>query len=104
MVLNKFPMDGVSMLYATQDKMLPTGIPVQYFEMFGNRAIYNNGWLARVVHSIPWQGKPLRELEDDKWELYNTEEDFSLVNDLAAENPEKVEELKKSLRKRSNCQ
>jgi arylsulfatase len=63
--------------------------------MFGNRAIYNDGWMARIVHIIPWQGKPLNKLQDEKWELYNVKEDFSLANNLAAQNPEKVEELKK---------
>jgi arylsulfatase len=92
--VEQIPLDGVSMLYAAKDKDAADRHTVQYFEMFGNRAIYSNGWLARVVHSIPWQGKPLRELEDDKWELYNIDEDFSLVNDLAAENPEKLKELK----------
>lgn len=92
--VEQIPLDGVSMLYAAKDKDAADRHTVQYFEMFGNRAIYSNGWLARVVHSIPWQGKPLRELEDDKWELYNIDEDFSLVNDLAAENPEKLKEMK----------
>ena len=66
----------------------------QYFEMFGNRGIYHEGWLARTVHQIPWQGKPLRPLEEDIWELYNVEEDFSLTNDLAQTNPEKMKELR----------
>ena len=46
----------------------------QYFEMFGNRAIYHDGWMARVIHMIPWQGKPLNTFQDDKWELYNLKE------------------------------
>jgi arylsulfatase len=92
--VEQIPLDGVSMLYAAKDKDAADRHTVQYFEMFGNRAIYSNGWLARVVHSIPWQGKPLCKLEDDKWELYNIDEDFSLVNDLAAVNPEKLKELK----------
>ena len=67
----------------------------QYFEMFGNRAIYNDGWMARVVHIVPWVGKPRGKLQDEKWELYNVAEDFSLTNNLADQYPEKVEELKK---------
>ncbi len=66
----------------------------QYFEMFGNRAIYHEGWLARVIHRVPWGDKPLNTLQEDKWELYNTEEDFSLTNNLAETNPDKLEELK----------
>ena len=91
--VEQIPMDGVSMLYAAKDKSAPDRHTVQYFEMFGNRAIYNDGWLARVVHMIPWQGKPLNTFQEEKWELYNTDEDFSLVNNLASENPEKLKEL-----------
>jgi len=88
------PMDGVSMLYTTDDPEAEGRHTTQYFEMFGNRAIYHEGWLARVVHRVPWEGAPLNTLQDDKWELYNTEEDFSLSNDLAETNPQKLEELK----------
>ncbi|MGB2692955.1 MAG: arylsulfatase [Thermodesulfobacteriota bacterium] len=87
------PMDGVSMLYAVDNADAPDRHTTQYFEMFGNRAIYNDGWLARVVHRVPWADQPLNTLQEDKWELYNTEEDFSLTNDLAASNPEKLKEL-----------
>ena len=88
------PIDGVSMLYATDNPEAEGHHTTQYFEMFGNRAIYHEGWLARVIHRVPWEDKPLNTLQEDKWELYNTEEDFSLTNNLAASNPEKLEELK----------
>ena len=66
----------------------------QYFEMFGNRAIYHEGWLARVVHRAPWREEVENTLQDDVWELYNAEEDFSLTNDLAARVcPEKLKEM-----------
>ncbi len=87
------PLDGVSMLYAAKDKNAPDRHTTQYFEMFGNRAIYHNGWLARVVHQIPWQGKPLCKLKEDVWELYNIEKDFSLTKNLAKQDPEKLKEL-----------
>ena len=93
--VEQIPMDGVSMLYATANSKAEERHTTQYFEMFGNRAIYNEGWMARVVHIIPWQGKPLNPFQDEKWELYNVKEDFSLTNDLAAQYPEKVEEMKK---------
>ncbi|NNL02671.1 MAG: arylsulfatase [Eudoraea sp.] len=92
--IEQIPMDGVSMLYAANDKNAEDQHKVQYFEMFGNRAIYSNGWLARVVHMIPWVGKPINKLAEEEWELYNIEEDFSLVNNIASENPEKLQELK----------
>lgn len=91
--VDQIPMDGVSMLYAAKDKDAAERHRVQYFEMFGNRAIYSNGWMARVVHIIPWQGVPLNTFQEEEWELYNIEDDFSLVNDLALENPEKLKEL-----------
>jgi hypothetical protein len=62
--------------------------------MFGNRALYYNGWYARTIHRAPWEVTGLPPLEDDVWDLYNTREDFSLVNNLASEYPEKLEEMK----------
>ncbi len=91
--VEQIPMDGVSMLYAADDKDAEGMHKVQYFEMFGNRAIYSDGWMARVVHMIPWQGKPLGKFSEEEWELYNIEEDFSLVNNLADQNPEKLKEM-----------
>src|SRR6202008_3620316 len=66
----------------------------QYFEMFGNRAIYDNGWVAATRHSTPWVMVPnLPPFAEDKWELYNIDENFSEANDLAAQNPDKLKEL-----------
>ncbi|TWT51923.1 Arylsulfatase [Thalassoglobus neptunius] len=93
------PLDGVSMLYAVQDKDAAERHTTQYFEMFGNRAIYHEGWLARVVHQVPWHGKPLCTLQEDVWELYNIEKDFSLTRDLAEERPEKLKELQAVFKK-----
>jgi len=87
------PMDGVSMLYATDNANAADRHTTQYFEMFGNRAIYHEGWLARVRHRLPWNPKVLNTLQEDVWELYNIEEDFSLYDDIADENPEKLKEL-----------
>lgn len=90
------PMDGVSMAYSFDDAKAKDRHPTQYFEMFGNRAIYHEGWFARVIHKAPWEPKPRRALDDDSaWELYDTTKDFSLLNNLAAEHPEKLAELKK---------
>ena len=97
--VEQIPMDGVSMLYAAKDKDAPDRHTVQYFEMFGNRAIYSDGWLARVVHIIPWEGKPLNTFQEEQWELYNIENDFSLVNDVASQHPEKLKELQELFEK-----
>jgi arylsulfatase len=66
---------------------------VQYFEIFGNRAIYADGWLAGTLHRAPWEFKPRAPLLQDTWQLFDTRTDFSLVNDLAASNPAKLKEL-----------
>lgn len=86
--------EGVSMLYAFNDAQAKGRHTSQYFEIIANRAYYHDGWLAGTVHKAPWEAKPRASLEDDKWELYDTQTDFSLTNDLAAKNPEKLKELK----------
>jgi arylsulfatase A-like enzyme len=87
------PIEGVSMVYTFADPKAPSRHTTQYFEIFGNRAIYNDGWLAGTVHRAAWETKPRRPLEDDIWELYDTRSDFSLANDLAAKNPAKLKEM-----------
>ena len=87
------PMDGVSMAYTFEDAKAKDRHTTQYFEMFGNRAMYHDGWFARTIHRAPWEMKPRRGLAEDIWELYDTRTDFSLVNDLAAKNPKKLAEL-----------
>jgi arylsulfatase len=86
-------MDGVSMLYTTGDAKAADRRTTQYFEMFGNRAIYQDGWLAGTVHRAAWESKPRATLENDTWELYDTRKDFSLANDVAGKNPEKLKEM-----------
>ena len=87
------PMEGVSMVYTFDDAKAAGRHTTQYFEIFGNRAIYHDGWVAATVHKAPWEAEPRRKLADDIWELYNVDEDFSETNDLAASNPEKLKEL-----------
>jgi len=87
------PMDGVSMVYTFEDGDARDRHTTQYFEMFGNRAIYHDGWFARTIHRAPWEKEPRRPLKDDLWELYDTRTDFSLTNDLSKEKPEKLKEL-----------
>ena len=87
------PMDGVSMVYTFDDPKAKERHTTQYFEMFGNRAIYQDGWVAATRHSIPWLVAELPPFDKDKWELYHVDEDFSEANDLAAQNPQKLKEL-----------
>ena len=79
------PMEGVSMVYTFDDAKAADRHKTQYFEIFGNRAIYSDGWVAATVHKAPWEAKPRHKLTEDVWELYNVDEDFSESNDLAAQ-------------------
>ena len=87
------PIEGVSMVYSFNDAKAKDTRLTQYFEIFGNRAIYNEGWLAGTVHRAAWETKPRATLENDVWELYDTSKDFSLTNDLARQNPAKLAEM-----------
>ncbi len=87
------PIEGVSMLYSFNNAWASDRHHTQYFEIFGNRAIYHDGWLAGTVHRAPWEMKPRTALEEDSWELYDTRRDFSLATDLAKQNPEKLKEM-----------
>jgi arylsulfatase A-like enzyme len=78
---------GVSMAYTFTDAKAETRKQVQYYEMLGSRAIWSNGWTA-----VTWHQKD-EPYENDKWELYNTDKDFTQSNDLAAKEPEKLKEL-----------
>jgi arylsulfatase A-like enzyme len=89
----QIPMQGVSMLYSFDDAGAPGRHLTQYFEIVGNRGIYHDGWLAGTVHKAPWELQPRTSLAADKWELYDTRADFSLVNDLAQSNPAKLKEM-----------
>jgi arylsulfatase len=87
------PFSGVSFAFSFDDAKAADRHTTQYFEMFGNRGIYHDGWVACTRHSIPWLMVPLPQVRDDVWELYNVNEDFSQANNLAATNPEKLKEL-----------
>jgi hypothetical protein len=93
------PIEGVSMAY-TFDKAnanAPSTRPTQYFEMFGNRAIYHDGWLAVTTPPQgPWLmgvGHLPDVVNGYKWELYNIAEDYSENNDLAAKMPGKLRSI-----------
>ena len=88
------PIEGTSLVYSFDDAAAKERHTTQYFEIAGNRAIYHDGWYARTIHRAPWEPKPRRSLEDNSaWELFNVQSDFSLANNLAAKNPQKLAEL-----------
>ena len=86
------PLEGVSMVYSFADAAAPDLHNTQYFEMYGNRGIYHDGWSAVALHSIPFHFEPIA-WEDEVWELYDSSTDWSQAHNLAAENPEKLAEL-----------
>jgi arylsulfatase A-like enzyme len=92
--VGQVPIEGVSMRYSFDDAGAPERRDKQYFEMFCNRGIYDRGWTAVTRHSTPWvMGTELPPFQDDVWELYDTNTDWTQARDLAAEMPEKLEEL-----------
>ncbi|MCA9240382.1 MAG: arylsulfatase, partial [Planctomycetales bacterium] len=89
------PMDGVSIASTFADAAAKPVRARQYFEVFSNRAMYDNGWIACAQHTFPWrQDYAPGNWENDTWELYNLDEDYSENRNVAAEHPEKLEELK----------
>jgi arylsulfatase A-like enzyme len=89
----QIPMEGVSLAYTFRDAKAKDRHTTQYFEIAGNRAIYADGWLARTIHRAPWEKDPRHPLDQDVWELYDTRADFSLANDVAKKNPERLKEM-----------
>ena len=99
--IKQAPIEGTSLAYTFDKKNAnaPTHHTVQYFEMMGDHSIYKDGWmLSTKVIRAPWDAfgpanpDPLNNVT---WELYNLDQDYSQVTDLASKYPKKVEELKK---------
>ena len=90
----QIPLHGVSMRYSFDDPSADDRRRTQYFEMFVNRGIYHEGWTAVTRHSIPWQFGDEPPIHEDVWELYGPD-DWTQARDMAAENPEKLEELQR---------
>jgi arylsulfatase A-like enzyme len=91
------PMEGTSMLYTFNEPDAEERHDLQYFEMFGNRGIYHRGWSAVTKHRTPWvmTGGVLPAFDDDVWELYDGNSDYSQAHNLAAEQPERLAKLQR---------
>ena len=88
------PIEGFSLVYSFDDAKAPTHHTTQYFELVGNRGVYDNGWMANTTPvRLPWMAATDVSPDDFKWELYNVAEDFSQASNLAATNPAKLKEL-----------
>jgi arylsulfatase A-like enzyme len=93
--VQQHPIEGVSMAYSLNDAKAPERHETQYFEMFGNRGIYHKGWTAVTRHKTPWLlvGEKVPAFDDDNWELYDTNKDWSQANNLAKQMPDKLHHL-----------
>ena len=91
------PYEGVSMLYSLDDGQAPERHTTQYFEIIGNRGIYHKGWTAVTKHRTPWEIGAIKTVpfDDDIWELYETNADWTQAHDLAKEMPDKLHELQR---------
>jgi len=91
------PIHGVSMLYSFNDAKAAERHETQYFEMFGNRGIYHRGWTAVTRHKTPWLlvGEKTPAFDDDVWELYDTNKDWTQASNLAKQMPERLHELQR---------
>jgi arylsulfatase A-like enzyme len=87
------PLDGVSFKAALDDPTADTGKDTQFYTMLGTRGIWHEGWFANTVHAATPAG--WSHFDADRWELFHIESDRSQCHDLAAEQPDKLEELKK---------
>jgi arylsulfatase len=91
------PIEGVSMVYSFDDRNAAEGHDTQYFEMLGNRGIYHKGWTAVTRHKTPWLlvGEKTPPFDQDVWELYDTNTDWTQARDMSKQMPEKLRELQR---------
>lgn len=89
------PLHGQSLLYALLDPEAPSRRTRQYYEVWGNRAIYEDGWRASTIHAniMPWQPAVPGNVDLDVWRLFNVNEDFSESRDLSGLYPERLRRL-----------
>lgn len=85
------PLEGISFAAICADADAPPQRTTQYYEMFGNRALYHDGWKAVTQH--PYMSEEAKSFDDDSWELYHVAVDVSECDDLADTHPEKLREL-----------
>lgn len=90
------PLEGSTMSSTFDDATAPDVRSTQYFEMFGNRGIYHQGWTAVTKHRLPWNvgSQVLPAFDDDVWELY-APGDWSQSNDLSAADPDRLRDLQR---------
>jgi len=92
------PIDGTSLVYTFDSPTAPGRKTTQYFEIMGSRGLYHDGWMASAFGPRkPWVADMSAlaswDPSQDRWELFDTRQDFSLTHDLAAEEPQRLEDL-----------
>jgi arylsulfatase len=95
------PLVGASLPYTLNQPAAPTRHTSQYFEMFANRAMVDDGWMASTTPKrLPWQF-PMETIDPDsfQWELYHIDQDYSQAHDLAAQDPERLKKLQAEFEK-----
>jgi arylsulfatase A-like enzyme len=98
--IEQMPFDGISMAYTFDDPAAKGRRTTQFFDIMGSRGIYHDGWFASTFGPrIPWvpglpPGIATWNPDNDPWELYNIDEDWSQANDLAAKMPDKLAYMK----------
>jgi arylsulfatase A-like enzyme len=93
--VKQLPLDGTSLLYSFDEPLACSTHRLQIFEQLGNRAIYQDGWIAAARHGFPWDSPRDKggDYQANVWELYHVAEDFSQAHDLSARYPEKLRQL-----------
>ncbi|WP_280637308.1 arylsulfatase [Nocardioides sp. W7] len=91
------PIEGTSMTYTFNDDAAEERHNLQYFEMFGNRGIYHQGWSAVTKHKTPWLmvGQQVLPFDEDVWELYDGKVDYTQARNLAADQPDMLAKLQR---------
>ncbi|HEY1883128.1 MAG TPA: arylsulfatase [Candidatus Cybelea sp.] len=92
--IDQAPLEGVSMAPTFDNAKAPEEHSVQYFEMFGNRGLYHQGWTAVTKHRTPWTTDQPPPFDDDVWELY-APDDWSQARNVVADHPEKLAEMQR---------
>lgn len=92
--IEQAPLEGVSMAYSFDAAKAPERHDLQYFEIFGNRGVYHQGWTAVTRHSVPWTTGPMPAFDKDVWELY-APGDWTQAHDVSAQHPDKLAELQR---------
>src|SRR6185437_10986467 len=93
--VRQMPIEGTSMVYSFASASAAERHTTQYFEMFANRSIYHDGWLADARGGrLPWIPQVQSDFRQEPWELYHLDKDYSQSRNLASADPDRLKELK----------